>query len=55
MSFADKQAFSEEVFDIIEPALQQAGYTILEGDASTVCVVAPDGITHFDIILELCT
>ena len=50
----DEQAFSEEVFDIIEPALQQAGYTILEGDASTICVVAPDGVTHFDIILDLC-
>lgn len=55
MSAMDEQAFSEEVFDIIEPVLEANGYTILEGDAETACIVAPDGVTHFDLIIKVCS
>lgn len=53
MKSMDEQAFFEEVFDIIEPALEQAGYQVLEGDADTACIVAPDGAIHFEIKLRL--
>ena len=39
----DVLALFEEVFGIIEPALEQAGYHVLEGDSNTACVIAPDG------------
>ena len=47
----DKYAFNEEVFGIIEPALEEAGYTILDGDSDTSCVCSPSGATHFQIKL----
>lgn len=51
----DEAAFTDEVFGIIEPALEAAGYTVLEGDTYTACIVAPDGKLHFDITLNLCS
>lgn len=53
MRSMDEQAFCEEVFDIIEPVLEQAGYQVLEGDADTAYIVAPDGDIHFEIKLRL--
>lgn len=54
MRSMDEQAFCEEVFDSIEPVLEQAGYQVLEGDADTAYVVAPDGEIHFEIKLRMC-
>ena len=54
MHSMDEQAFLEEVFDIIEPVLEQAGYQVLEGDADTAYIAAPDRETHFEIKLRLC-
>ena len=51
----DEQAFFDEVFGIIEPALQQVGYTVLDGDSETACIVAPDGVMHFEILLRSCS
>lgn len=48
-------AFTEEVFGIIEPALEDAGYKVLEGDADTAYIVAPDGTIHFEIVLRVCS
>lgn len=53
MRSMDEQAFCEEVFDIIEPVLEKAGYQVLEGDADTAYIVAPDGDIHFEIKLRL--
>lgn len=54
MKSMDEYAFFEEVFDIIEPALEQAGYMVQEGDADTAYIVAPDGEIHFEIKLRMC-
>lgn len=54
MKSIDEHAFFEEVFDIIEPALEQAGYKVLEGESDTAYVVAPDGETHFEVKLRMC-
>lgn len=50
----DVLALFEEVFGIIEPALEQAGYHVLEGDSNTACVIAPDGENHFEVKLQMC-
>lgn len=44
---ADEGAFNEGVFDIIEPALQAEGYTVLEGDCDTAYLRSPDGGVTF--------
>lgn len=49
----DDNAFFEQVFEIIEGALQKKGYKVLEGDETTSCIVSPDGI-NFDIKLQMC-
>lgn len=41
MRSMDEQAFCEEVFDIIEPVLKQAGYQVLEGDTDTAMLLLP--------------
>lgn len=45
----NEQAFNEEVLDIIEPALQAEGYTVLEGDCDTVYLLSPDREVSFMI------
>lgn len=35
MNSLDAHVFFEEIFGIIEPALEQAGYHVLEGDTNT--------------------
>lgn len=47
----DEYAFNEQIFDIIEPALEAEGYTVLEGDSETACLCSPDGTVHFQIKL----
>lgn len=47
----DEYAFNEEVFGIIEPALEAAGYIVLDGDSGTSCVCSHDGTVHFQIRL----
>lgn len=47
----DEYAFNEEVFGIIEPALEAAGYIVLEGDSDTACICSHDGAVHFQIKL----
>lgn len=47
----DEYAFNEEVFGIIEPALEEAGYIVLEGDNDTDDIFSPDGTVHFQIKL----
>lgn len=51
----DEGAFNEVVFDIIESALQNEGYTVLEGDCDTAYLLSPSRnvsfmikITHLD-------
>lgn len=54
MNSLDAHVFFEEIFGIIEPALEQAGYHVLEGDTDTAYVVAPDGENHFEVKLRMC-
>ncbi len=49
---ADDNAFLEQIIEIVEEALQVAGYTVLDGDADTSCIVSPEGI-HFDVKLRM--
>ena len=51
MNPVDENAFNDEVFDVIEPALEAAGYTVTDGDNDTSCVCSPDGAVHFQIKL----
>lgn len=54
MNFVDENAFLEQIFDIIEPVLEVAGYKVLDGDATTAYIVSPDGKTHFAVKLQMC-
>lgn len=54
MKSMDEYAFFEEVFDIIEPTLEQAGYKVLEGESDTAYIVSPDGEIHFEINFRMC-
>lgn len=51
MNPVDEKAFNNEVFGVIEPALEAEGYTVLEGDSETACLCSPDGTVHFQIKL----
>lgn len=44
----------QKIFDVIEPALQSAGYKILDGDGDTVMLKSPDGI-EYQIRVETCS
>ena len=52
MNPVDENAFNDEVFGVIEPALEAEGYTVLEGDSETACLCSPDGTVHFQIKLN---
>ena len=41
----------QKIFDIVETALQSAGYKILDGDDDTVMLKAPDG-TEYEIHIQ---
>lgn len=45
----DEGAFNEQVFEIIEDALQAEGYTVLEGDCYTSYLITPSGDVRFMI------
>lgn len=49
----DNNIIFSKIFDIIEPALESAGYKVLEGDEDTAYVLDPDG-NDIEIKLNEC-
>lgn len=43
-----------DIFTVIESALQQAGYKILDGDKDTVYISHPNSDHHYEIKVTEC-
>lgn len=43
---------NDDIFDVIEPALERAGYRILDGDSDSVIIRCPNSDLDYEIYLR---